>query len=37
MTLFLQLLLAHLLGDFALQPDKWAKDKAKRGASSTNS
>lgn len=34
MTLFLQLLLAHLLGDFALQPDRWAKDKAKRGASS---
>lgn len=27
MILFIKLLLAHLLGDFVLQPDSWVKDK----------
>ncbi len=27
MLLFLQLLIAHLIGDFLLQPDKWVADK----------
>ena len=27
MTFFLSILLAHLLGDFGLQPEKWVKDK----------
>src|SRR5690554_6042355 len=30
MTLLLQLLLAHLLGDFLLQPDRWVKAKELR-------
>jgi len=29
MTFFLQLLLAHLIGDFLLQPTAWVKDKKK--------
>ena len=33
-TLFLKLLLAHLLGDFVLQPTKWVADKNKRKAAS---
>jgi len=28
-TILLRLFVAHLLGDFILQPDKWTKDKAK--------
>lgn len=32
--LFLKLLLAHLVGDFLLQPDKWVADKKKRKAAS---
>lgn len=28
MILFIKLLLAHLLGDFVLQPDSWVRDKA---------
>ncbi|WP_417601369.1 DUF3307 domain-containing protein [Owenweeksia hongkongensis] len=30
MTFFLTILLAHLLGDFGLQPAKWVKDKMQR-------
>ena len=30
MMLFLKMLLAHLVGDFMLQPDSWVKDKNKR-------
>lgn len=30
MIIFIKLLLAHLLGDFVLQPDKWVKDKEEK-------
>ncbi|WP_417608614.1 DUF3307 domain-containing protein [Owenweeksia hongkongensis] len=30
MTFFISILLAHLLGDFGLQPTKWVKDKMQR-------
>ena len=30
MLLFLKLLLAHILGDFVLQPEKWVKDKEEK-------
>lgn len=30
MILFITLLLAHLLGDFVFQPEKWVRDKEKR-------
>jgi len=30
MLLFTKLLLAHLIGDFILQPDKWVTDKEKK-------
>mgnify|MGYP000748709253 CR=1 FL=1 len=30
MILFLKLLLAHILGDFVFQPEKWVKDKEKK-------
>src|SRR5665811_324695 len=30
MTLFLKLLLAHFLGDFVFQPDKWIAEKASK-------
>ncbi|WP_346239507.1 DUF3307 domain-containing protein [Niabella insulamsoli] len=33
-TLFLQLLLAHLIGDFAFQPTKWVKHKNEKKAAS---
>ncbi|MCH5718808.1 DUF3307 domain-containing protein [Niabella hibiscisoli] len=33
-TLFLKLLLAHLLGDFVLQPTSWVRDKKRRKSSS---
>lgn len=29
-TLFLQFLIAHFLGDFVFQPEKWVKDKEKK-------
>jgi hypothetical protein len=29
LSLFIKLILAHLIGDFLLQPEKWAKHKAK--------
>ena len=34
MILFTKLLLAHLIGDFLLQPKKWVKDKEKKKAAS---
>lgn len=34
MILFMKLLLAHLIGDFLLQPKKWVKDKEKKKAAS---
>ena len=30
MLLFLKFLLAHILGDFVFQPEKWVKTKKKR-------
>ena len=30
MLLFTKLLLAHLIGDFILQPNKWVSDKEKK-------
>ncbi len=30
MMLFLKLLLAHIIGDFLIQPEKWVKDKEKK-------
>jgi len=30
MILFLKILLAHILGDFVFQPEKWVKDKEKK-------
>jgi hypothetical protein len=30
MILFLKFLLAHILGDFVFQPEKWAKDKEEK-------
>ncbi len=35
MILFLKLLLAHLLGDFLLQPESWVKDKEKKKVKSS--
>jgi len=35
MILFLKLFLAHLLGDFLLQPESWVKDKEKKKVKST--
>lgn len=29
-ALFIQLILAHLIGDFLIQPDKWVKDKKEK-------
>jgi len=34
MFLFLQFLLAHILGDFVFQPEKWVKDKEEKKAKS---
>lgn len=36
MLLFLQLLLAHILGDFVFQSEKWVKDKETQKAKSVN-
>jgi len=30
MLLFLKFLLAHILGDFVFQPEKWVKDKEEK-------
>jgi hypothetical protein len=30
MILFLKFLLAHILGDFVFQPEKWTKDKEEK-------
>lgn len=30
MLLFLKFLLAHILGDFVFQPEKWVENKEKR-------
>ena len=35
MSIFLNILLAHLLGDFLLQPDKWVDDKQNKKHKST--
>lgn len=35
MILFLKLLIAHLLGDFVLQPNSWVKNKEKKKIAST--